>query len=569
MPLQPARSARRARPLLALLLGLTLTAGCAAGVSTDAVTGSGDPAAVAASGTTGTTGTTAASGDPSTSASGVTTAASATAATHDDPADYEWDAAAEVAVALADGATSAGDGVTVDGDVVTITSAGTYRLQGSLADGQVVVETDDQDVVRLVLDGVDIASSTGAALAVLDAEKVVVILAAGSENRLADAALYVFPSAEVDEPNAALYSAADLTIAGEGALTVTGRFNDGIAGKDGVVISGGTVTVDAVDDGIRGKDYLLVTGGTLDVTAGGDALKSDNEDDASLGYVRLADGTVDLAAGTDGIDAFGSAVVDGGTLTIAAGDDAIHAETRVEVNGGTIDISRSYEGLEGTQIVITGGDITLVADDDGLNVAGGVDGSGWTQEGGFEAGPAGRGGPGGGPGGEAAVEGYYAEISGGTLVMDTGGDGLDSNGSLTITGGTVVVNGPLSDGNGAIDVNGELLISDAVLLAAGSLGMAETPSPSSGQATLHLQFDSLVAAGTVVRIQAPDGTPVATFEASKSFQSLVFSSPDVVAGTSYEVLTGGSVDGESLGGLYLDPDYSGGTVIGTVTTITR
>jgi hypothetical protein len=563
MPLQPARFARRARPLLALLLGLTLTAGCAATVSSDAVTGSGDPAAVAVSGAT------AASGDPSTSTSSATTATSATAATHDDPADHEWDTAAEVAVALADGATSAGEGVTIDGDVVTITSAGTYRLKGSLADGQVVVETDDQDVVRLVLDGVDIASSTGAALVALDAEKVVVILAAGTQNRLADAAIYVFPSADVDEPNAALYSTADLTIAGEGALTVIGRFNDGIAGKDGVVIGGGTITVDAADDGIRGKDYLVVTGGTLDVTAGGDALKSDNEDDASLGYVRLAGGAIDLAAGTDGIDAFSSAEVDGGTLTIAAGDDAIHAETRVEVNGGAIDISRSYEGLEATQIVITGGDITLVADDDGLNVAGGVDASGWTQEGGFEAGPAGRGGPGGGPGGEAAVEGYYAEISGGTLVMDTGGDGLDSNGSLTITGGTVVVNGPLSDGNGAIDVNGELLISDAVLLAAGSLGMAETPSASSGQATLHLQFDSLVAAGTVVRIQAPDGAPVATFEASKSFQSLVFSSPDVVDGTSYEVLTGGSVDGESLGGLYLDPDYAGGTVIGTVTTVTR
>jgi hypothetical protein len=563
MPLQPARFARRARPLLALLLGLTLTAGCAATVSSDAVTGSGDPAAVAVSGAT------AASGDPSTSTSSATTATSATAATHDDPADHEWDTAAEVAVALADGATSAGEGVTIDGDVVTITSAGTYRLKGSLADGQVVVETDDQDVVRLVLDGVDIASSTGAALVALDAEKVVVILAAGTQNRLADAAIYVFPSADVDEPNAALYSTADLTIAGEGALTVIGRFNDGIAGKDGVVIGGGTITVDAADDGIRGKDYLVVTGGTLDVTAGGDALKSDNEDDASLGYVRLAGGAIDLAAGTDGIDAFSSAEVDGGTLTIAAGDDAIHAETRVEVNGGAIDISRSYEGLEATQIVITGGDITLVADDDGLNVAGGVDASGWTQEGGFEAGPAGRGGPGGGPGGEAAVEGYYAEISGGTLVMDTGGDGLDSNGSLTITGGTLVVNGPLSNGNGAIDVNGELLISDAVLLAAGSLGMAETPSASSEQATLHLQFDSPVAAGTVVRIQASDGTPFATFEASKSFQSLVFSSPDVVAGTSYEVLTGGNVDGESLGGLYLDPDYAGGTVIGTVTTVTR
>jgi hypothetical protein len=302
------------------------------------------------------------------------------------------------------------------------------------------------------------------------------------------------------------------------------------------------------------------------VSAGGDALKSDNEEDATLGYVAITGGDVTLAAGTDGIDAVSSAVVDGGTLAIAAGDDAIHSEARLEVNGGTIDVSRSYEGLEGTQIVITGGAITLLAEDDGLNVAGGVDGSGWAAEGGFGGGP---GGGGGGPMNETPTEGYYVEMSGGTLVIDAGGDGFDSNGSATVTGGTIVINGPLSNGNGAIDVNGEFLVSDAILLAAGSSGMVETPSATSAQATLLLQFSSLVEAGTLVRIQAPDGSDVATFQASKAFQSLVFSSPEVAAGLSYDVLTGGSASGTSLGGLYAEPTYSGGTVIGTVSATTR
>jgi hypothetical protein len=457
---------------------------------------------------------------------------------------------------------------------VTITNGGTYRLAGTLSDGQVAVATESQEVVRLVLDGVDIASSTGAAISVVEAEKVVVILAPGSKNTLADAATYQLASADVDEPNAALFSTADLTIAGEGSLAVTGRYNDGIASKDGLIIAGGTVTVDAADDGIRGKDYLVVTGGTLAVEAGGDALKADNEEDASLGYVAIAGGNLDLTAGTDGIDAFTAATVHGGDLAIAAGDDAIHSETLVEVGGGTIDVSRSYEGLEGTRIVVTGGEISIVAEDDGLNVAGGVDGSGWTQEGGFDAAPVGRG-PGGGggagrgPGGETAIEGYIVEMSGGTIVIDAGGDGFDSNGSATVTGGTIVVNGPLSNGNGAIDVNGELLVSDAVLVAAGSLGMAETPDPSSAQATLHLAFDSLVEAGTVIRVQAPDGTGVATFVASKPFQSLVVSTPAVEAGVAYDVLAGGSVAGVDHGGLYLDPVYSPGTVIGTVTAGTR
>ncbi|MEE4275844.1 MAG: carbohydrate-binding domain-containing protein, partial [Thermoleophilia bacterium] len=533
---------RHARPIAALLLALALAGGCAPAVSTS----DGDTAAAA---------------DPATAAASVADAGTtagpsstvASAGTHEDPADYAWDAASEVAVTLADGASAGGSGVKVDGDVVTITRAGTYRLRGTLSDGQVVVDAADEGVVRLVLDGVDLASSTGAALAVLDAGKAVVILEAGSQSTLVDAATYVFPAADVDEPNAALFSAADLTIAGDGALAVAGRSNDGIASKDGLIIAGGEITVDAVDDGIRGKDYLVVTGGTLDVTAGGDALKADNEEDAALGYVRIAGGTLDLDAATDGIDAWSAAIIVAGALTIAAGDDAIHSETRVEVNGGTIDITRSYEGLEGTEIVITGGAITLVAEDDGLNVAGGADGSGWQQEGGFPGapgGPGGRGGAGGAGGGpmvETPVEGWYVEISGGTLVIDAGGDGLDSNGSATVTGGTIVVNGPLTNREGALDVNGDFLVSDAVLVAAGSIGMDETPSASSSQATLHLRFDTLVAAGTVVRIQAPDGTPIATFRASKDLQSLVVSTPGVVAGASYEVLTGGTVTGESLG----------------------
>jgi len=500
----------------------------------------------------------------STSDAATTTASTALAATHDDASDYAWDEGEAVTIRLSDGGSDGGDGVTIDGSVVTITEAGTYRLTGSLSDGQLVVDTADEGVVRLILDGVAIASSTTAPVAVIDAAKVVVILDAGSENTLADATTYQFASADVGEPNAALFSAADLTIAGEGSLVVTGSYNDGIAGKDGLVIAGGLITVNAADDGIRGKDYLVVTGGTLTVAAGGDALKSDNAEDATLGYVAIAGGTLSLTAGTDGVDAVSSAIVDGGSLTIIAGDDGIHADTRLEIGGGTIDITRSYEGLEATQVVITAGAITLVADDDGLNVAGGNDASAANGRG-DRGGPGGAPGDAGGPGGDTATAGCYVEMSGGTLVMTTGGDGFDSNGSATVTGGIIVINGPTANNNGAIDVNGEFLLSNAVLVAAGSIGMAETPDVSSPQASLHLGFDSGVAAGTVVRVQASDGTAIATFEASKPFQSLVISTPSVTAGAAYDVLTGGTVSGASLGGLYLDPSYSGGTVIGTVT----
>ncbi|HEY3436556.1 MAG TPA: carbohydrate-binding domain-containing protein, partial [Actinotalea sp.] len=195
---------------------------------------------------------------------------------HDDPADHVWDTATEQAIALS-GATaqSTSDGVSVDGSTVTITAAGTYRISGSLTDGQIAVDTADAGIVRLVLDGASVSSSSGSALLVTDADEVMVVLADGSANSLSDGTGYVDTSADAaansstDQPNAALYSTAGLTIAGNGSLTVDGNSADGITSKDGLVITGGDITVTAVDDAIRGKDYVVIDDGTVTATAGG------------------------------------------------------------------------------------------------------------------------------------------------------------------------------------------------------------------------------------------------------------------------------------------------------------
>lgn len=517
---------------------------------------------------------------------------------HDEESDYEWDAADEVAIELSGAsATSSSDAVTVDGGTVTITSAGTYRISGTLSDGRVVVDTSDDGVVRLVLDGVDITSSSGSVLAVLNAEKAVVLLEDGTENALTDAAEYTFPDAETDEPNAALFSAADLTIGGTGTLTVTGNYNDGIASKDGLVISGGTITVDAADDGIRGKDYLVIRGAAvLDVTAGGDGLKSDNAEDAAAGYVAIEAGVLTVDAAGDGIDAEsdvlvhggevtvtagggasaqiaedasakglkgtvsvvvdggtlvvdsaddalhsnGSVTVSGGTLTVATGDDGIHADAALTVSGGTLTVTESYEGLESLQITISGGEIEVHSDDDGINVAGGVDGSGQEAAGNRQGGQVG--GPMGGPGGDqfAALEGAWVAISGGTTVLYADGDGFDSNGSATMTGGTLLVHGPTTEMNGAIDVNGTFTVDGGLLVAAGSAGMAETPDDASTQAVLGISFGSGVSAGTEIVIQASDGTEVVSFTPAKVAATLVVSSPDLAFGTAYDVVVGGT-----------------------------
>ena len=448
-----------------------------------------------------------------------------------------------------------------------------------------------------MLNGVDISNSTTAPIAILNAEAAVIVLADNSANNVTDAASYVFPNAEEDEPNAAIFSNADLTLSGNGSLTVTANYNDAISSDDGLTIAGGTITVSAVDDGLRGKDYLLIQGGTINVAAAGDGLKSDNEDDATLGTVAIEGGIINVVSASDAIaaqtdvlitggefnlsagggsgaqiaadasakgikglvnvlidngtfvidaadDAIhsnGNITINNGTFTLATGDDGMHADATLTVNGGDITIPTSYEGLESAVITINAGDIDVTSSDDGINVAGGADGSG------AMAGP-GRGGRGqGGPGAPSGetftyTGSYYLYLNGGTIVVNAGGDGLDANGAIEMSGGLVVVNGPTEQMNGALDYDGTFNISGGTIIAVGSAGMAQAPSAGSTQSSVLLGVGNQ-AAGTAIDIQNAAGESLVTFTPAKAYAAILFSSPDLAQGVEYTLYLGGSAYG--------------------------
>ena len=144
-------------------------------------------------------------------------------------------------------------------------------------------------------------------------------------------------------------------------------------------------------------------------------------------------------------------------------------------------------------------------------------------------------------------------VSGGTTVLHAGGDGFDSNGDAEITGGTIVVWGPTSNGNGALDVNGTFTISGGTLLAVGSSGMAETPDADSSQG--WLQSATSASAGQTVQVTS-GSTVLYEFTVEKGFANLVYSSPQVKSGSSYSVsvdgtstsVTAGQATGSSMGG---------------------
>ncbi|KRF37672.1 carbohydrate-binding domain-containing protein [Nocardioides sp. Soil805] len=484
----------RLREAAALTAATVLLAGCGTSVS---------------AGTAGDTTSSSTSSASSSTAADATTVAEALADDLEvETGDTAYDEDDTVDVALSGTSASAdSDAVTSEDGTVTITAAGTYRLSGEL-DGQVVVESTGDGVVRLVLDDATITSSTTAAIDVVDATSVVVVLADGSDNALADAATYADTSDEA--PTGALYSTADLTIGGSGSLSVTGNANNGIVGKDGLVINGGTIEVTSVDDGIIGKDYLVVAGGDVTVDAVDDAIKSDNTTDAGAGFV----------------------LVSGGTVQVTSQDDGIKG-VQVLVSGGTIDVAESTEAMEGSLVILDEGDLELHSADDGVNVATSdstsSDDSATTD---------GAGGPGGGA--MAADDSLHLVVNGGTLEVWSSGDGLDSNGDAVITGGDITVYGPTTDGNGALDVNGTFEVTGGTLVATGSSGMMVAPSTDSAQGWIATALPSTVTAGSEVVVTDADGAEVAAYTIAKDFASVVYSSAAVEQGATYTVTVDGT-----------------------------
>lgn len=520
--------------------------------------------------------------------------------THEQDSDYTWDISTEIDIVLErDIITCSSTNVNIDGTTATIVAAGNYNIYGTLDDGQIVVETESEDPVRLILNSVNISNSTSAPIYVSNAEKTIVILKDGTQNYLTDASTYIYASSEDDEPNAALFSKDDLSISGTGSLVISANYEDGIASKDGLIINNGTIEIVAEDDGVRGKDYLMINDGDITIDAGGDGMKSNNDEDAALGYILIKGGSFDIDAATDAIQATtdlliqagdfqiitaggssGSSssdtakglkagdyiVVEGGsfvlntyddaihsnnnmlinygTFSISSNDDGIHADSILIINNGEITITKSYEGIEGRIVAINGGDINVTASDDGINVAGGNDGS---AVGSFH------------PDDYYTSEDHYLSIAGGRIVVYSVGDGVDANGWIEMTGGVVLVHGPTTEREGAIDFDISFDIYGGTLIAAGSSRMAQTPESTDDQFSTLIYFNSSQSAGQLVNIQSEDGTSLMIFKPAKYYDSIAFSSPDLKEGTDYSVYLGGSHTGTNEGGLMEGGTYTPGS----------
>ena len=262
----------------------------------------------------------------------------------------------------------------------------------------------------------------------------------------------------------------------------------------------------------------------------------------------IQQGTFVIDSADDAIHSNYSVTIDGSSFQISSGDDGIHAEAYLNINGGTTTIAESYEGLEAAQIHISGGTTQVFSSDDGLNAAGGssfelVDGllvlkdiSSSDTEQTF-----------GGRGGMFEVEDNCdITISGGNLTVTTSnGDGIDSNGSLNVSGGTVLVFGSSSGGEGALDYTGSSSISGGTLVALGSSGMAQSMEPDDSHATLMVTWDEVQPAGTRLTLCTQQGEILCSLQSTNSFQTAVISTDSLSAGQEVSLYTGGTVNSDS------------------------
>lgn len=550
-----------------------------------------------------------------------------------------------------DGSTSTDASVRIDGQTVTIIQAGTYQIAGTLDDGALIVESAENAKITLVLGGVNIKNSIGAAIQISTADDVTIELSEGTTNVLQSGEeVDIATATESEEASGgALQSKADLKIKGKGSLTVLGYLNNGIHCTKDLKIKNGNISVTALGHGIKGKNSVTVSGGTVTVTSGKDGITSDETENEEKGFVTIEDGEIIITSAGDGVSAEttltvtggvisiisggGSAnaqqktdnmrdwwdfdnsasddnsasckglkagkalVISGGSITIDAQDDALHTDGDMTISGGEcilstgddgahaalsltvldgkITVLTSYEGLEANQITLAGGELDITASDDGINANGGSDGFSGGFGGGFGGrrsdmnsqsgdmtppdnsnmqtppdGNAPSGNPPTMPGQDAADSTTTDDtidkqpvllITGGKITVNADGDGLDSNGDLRVEGGDITINGPSNGGNGALDIGtengGAGVIAGGTLIALGTSSMAENFGSTSTQCAFLVTMNSF-GAGETITITDSQGNVLYTGVTVKSANSVVFSSADLVVGETYTVTIG-------------------------------
>jgi len=387
-----------------------------------------------------------------------------------------------------------------------------YVVTGTTTNGSLRIYSDFR--FKLTLNNASITNDNGPAINIQSEKTAFIVLAPGTTNTLIDGTTYVKVGTE--DAKGTVFSEGQLVFSGTGSVQITGNNKHGIVSDDHIRIRTGNVTVaNAKGDGIHANDYFLLDGGTVKITAKDDGLQVEQ------GFVIFNNGNTTINADDKGI-----------TVDYVGADPLI--VPYVNINGGALTVTSVGEALESkAAITINKGDIKLTTQDDGLN----------------------------------AEKGIY--INGGnTYAISSANDAVDSNAGFTMTGGKLVAIGS-SGAEGGIDCDAHILkVTGGILVATG--GSSSAPSPTTS--TVRTLVMSGANANQIIHIESADGVEALTFQAPKTYATLLFDCAKLKAGTVYNVYTDGSVSSSAVNfnGLFMSGTYTRGTKTAiTFTTTTN
>lgn len=477
----------------------------------------------------------------------------------------------------------------VNNSDVMITEGGTYKITGTLDDGQIIVNSDEK--VWLILDNADISCSDSSPVYIEKSDKTFITLAPDSENTLSDGKEYSSESSS----DAVIFSKDNLTLNGTGTLNINANFNEGITSKNDLTITGGTININSVGNAIKGKDCVAVSSAEINITSQADGIKSSNYEETGKGFIYIYDGTFNINALEDAFQAEQEFIIDGGNINIVSGNgssseyvkqhtddfgfgrfspqskksdtvttsetedsvsrngikagsdmyinggsitadcssDSVHSNSDITISGGNLEISSGSQAVHADNTLsVKGGNINILKSYEGLeasviNVSDG-DISIVSDDDGFNA----SNGSSQGAMGQSA-DGIEVNISGGTVYVNAEGDGIDSNGTINISGGTVTVDGPSRGGNSSLDSNSGISVDGGTLITVDNNSMAEYPDTDSKQKFLAMTANS--ESGCSFRV-CLDNSEIVQYKPQKDYSgtvSIIVSTPELSENSEY------------------------------------
>ena len=491
-------------------------------------------------------------------------------------------------------ATVTGQGASFSDQTLTISQAGTYVLTGSGKNLKLVVEAADTDQVHLVFQNLTLEGE-GTLLQINKAQEVVISLAEGSQNALTESL-----ASDDEKVKATIHSQVPLTLNGTGNLTLTALTKNALEVEDDLKVLGGTYAVKAANHGFKAEGALDIEAATLTIEAGKDGLHAEHDETTERANISLNPTQLSIAATEDGVDAGNELTIKGGTITVSQSEEGLEARV-IRQLGGDVTIKSSDDGVNASAgsssktsdtsatSKTTEASATSNSADTSPSASQATSNSADTSSSASQATsdsgaasapdsqatadsaatnqtdqaskdknqtppapPSGQAPPQGGqppqdgqgpggmpPGGqEESDPSLQIILAGGTLTVDAEGDGIDSNGTVTISGGSLVVNGSVQGGNGPLDASGDITITGGTVWALGTSDMLQGFAQGSTQASITANIAGT--AGQTLIILDANGKEVARQTASKDFQAVIMSSADLVDGQTYTIQVDGT-----------------------------